>query len=275
MTTNALKFNQDVIPKWRSPIPTPGVMDGTAYLDYLRQRDKAMLSLSVAVLREMCRCLDAISSAGLDATDVAKAVDEECRYLITLPRAWRWWCLRDLLNQFSGCPEVFWPLFLWFGSDAESNLAHGWLRGALEYALIHESSYRYLSPENKEFLDSLPERVTIYRGVQRPSRYVGISWTLDREVAEWFAGRNTLGGGIPTLLSGHAKKSNIVAVFTGRNESEVLILPRHVRGRGEMPLHELMKVREFKPGALPERPRDWDSLSGVTLEEHLARKKSQ
>jgi hypothetical protein len=191
------------------------------------------------------RCLNAISTAGLDAADVAKAVDEESGYLYRLPRNWRWWCLRYLLREFSGRPGIFWPLFLSWSTDSEGNLTHGWLQGMLERALAHEPPHRYLDPPDKEFFDSLPDRVTVYRGVARPGRHVGISWTIDRGIAEWFAARNTFGGKVPTLLSGHVRKPNIIAAIAGNKESEVLVFPRHVRGRSEtrLPVRDLGDLR--------------------------------
>jgi hypothetical protein len=256
MSTNPLKFNQAAVPEWHDPPPT-GVTNAATHLDYLRQhlrqRGEAIFPTAQATLTEMNRCLDTIVYSGLvPERHIPKAVKEECGHLYSLPRPWRWWCLRSLLRSSSGNPQVFWPLFLEYWSDCESNLAHGWLRDALEYAFMHEAAHRYLDPEDKRFFRSLPDRVTIYRGVARPGRHIGISWTTDRQVAEWFAGRHTLGGGVPTLLSGHVYKRNIIAAIAGRGEREVIALPRHVRGRGEtqLPIRDLNDLR----------PKHWAKL---------------
>jgi hypothetical protein len=106
-------------------------------------------------------------------------------------------------------------------------------RRTVATALRFGGAVEYMEPENKERLASLPERVTIYRG-QLAARRAGISWTTDREVAEWFARRWAMMlGGEPELISGHVERSNVIAAFTGRNESEVLVLPRHVRDRAQ------------------------------------------
>ena len=70
-------------------------------------------------------------------------------------------------------------------------------------------------------LDSLADRVTIYRGCQKGLNENGISWTLKRDKAEWFATRFGKDG---KVLEMRINKSRILAVFTGRNEFEVVIV---------------------------------------------------
>ena len=70
-------------------------------------------------------------------------------------------------------------------------------------------------------LDSLADIVTVYRGCQRGLNEDGISWTLKKDKAEWFATRFGKEG---KVLEMRINKSKIVAVFTGRNEFEVVIV---------------------------------------------------
>jgi hypothetical protein len=187
-------------------------------------------SRTEVVYRELSRCIDAIRYSDLTWDEAVKSVKEAGTNLGWLDRPWRWCCLRALLQEHSDAPEIFWPLFVQWWSDCESNLAHGWLQRTL--ASADGSARDFLEPEDKDFFDSLPERVTVYRGTQRPGRHVGISWTTDKEIAEWFARRFCLKG-TPTLLSGQVRKSSIIAAFAHRKESEVICLPRHVHGRTE------------------------------------------
>jgi hypothetical protein len=68
-------------------------------------------------------------------------------------------------------------------------------------------------------LSSLSDTVKIYRGCQEGINEDGISWTLKRDKAEWFANRFSNDG---IVLEKEISKSDIIAVFTGRNEFEVI-----------------------------------------------------
>jgi hypothetical protein len=68
-------------------------------------------------------------------------------------------------------------------------------------------------------LSSLADTVTIYRGCEKGINEDGISWTLKRDKAEWFANRFSKDG---IVLEKQISKSDIIAVFTGRNEFEVI-----------------------------------------------------
>lgn len=87
-------------------------------------------------------------------------------------------------------------------------------------------SRNYLMDE-KEFntLLALPDVVTIYRGCQKGINEHGLSWTLDKSIAQWFSTRLDRDGE-PIVLERTVPKSDIIAVFTGRGESEVIFLER-------------------------------------------------
>jgi hypothetical protein len=69
--------------------------------------------------------------------------------------------------------------------------------------------------------NSLADTVKVYRGCQKGINENGISWTLKREKAEWFSTRLGKDG---VVLEKEVSKEDILAVFTGRNEFEVVIL---------------------------------------------------
>jgi len=80
-------------------------------------------------------------------------------------------------------------------------------------------------------LARLPESFPVHRGfIGR--RANGLSWTTDQKKAIWFARRfaNT-GIGAPRLVSGIAAKKDVLAYFTRREESEVVIDPENVKER--------------------------------------------
>jgi hypothetical protein len=69
--------------------------------------------------------------------------------------------------------------------------------------------------------ESLADTVTVYRGCQKGLNENGISWTFKYEKAQWFATRLGKEG---IVLEKQVPKRDIIAVFTGRNEFEAVIL---------------------------------------------------
>ena len=76
---------------------------------------------------------------------------------------------------------------------------------------------------------SLPDTITVYRGVVGTAEdsYLGLSWSLNQETAEWFAKRFGHRG---YVYEGQIDKKYVYAYFSGRNESEVVIHPKYLRG---------------------------------------------
>ncbi len=80
------------------------------------------------------------------------------------------------------------------------------------------------------FLADLPETVTVYRGGNSASTPAenAYSWTLDINVAYFFACR--LGNGSGTITMGHVAKADILDAFTdGDTEREIIVDPATVR----------------------------------------------
>jgi hypothetical protein len=88
----------------------------------------------------------------------------------------------------------------------------------------NRSSRHYLMGEDEDnLLRSLPEKVTIYRGCQKRINEDGLSWSLDKSIAKFFANRFGKKG---IILKKTVSKKDIVALLTGRGESEVIFLER-------------------------------------------------
>jgi len=66
----------------------------------------------------------------------------------------------------------------------------------------------------------LPEVLTIYRGYLPRKNRDGLSWTLDRSVADWFARRYGQKGKVAKRV---VRKSDVFAYITGRKEEEIVI----------------------------------------------------
>lgn len=86
--------------------------------------------------------------------------------------------------------------------------------------MFKEISQEYLMDEEelKKFYE-LPEIVTVFRGLQGPrTKIKALSWTLDKDKAEWFANRWKKGNGV---YQATINKKYIIACF--EYESEVIV----------------------------------------------------
>ena len=88
--------------------------------------------------------------------------------------------------------------------------------------LFRKSKQEEMMTEDEiETLRSLPETVSVYRGVTsyNAGKVKALSWTLDQKVAQWFANRFGENG---TVYEAEISKEHILALFKGRNEWEVI-----------------------------------------------------
>lgn len=83
-----------------------------------------------------------------------------------------------------------------------------------------------MNAEELACYNSLPDEFQVYRGIGSKSNKKGISYTLSLEKAEWFANRFQKRGGY--VLTGTAKKKDVLAYFNGRQEQEILIEPKNI-----------------------------------------------
>lgn len=78
---------------------------------------------------------------------------------------------------------------------------------------------------NRELYERLPDEILLHRGCDM-SRVKGISWTVDRQVAEGFArGHRMIYNPAPTVISATVYKFDVLMVNAVREESEILINP--------------------------------------------------
>lgn len=73
------------------------------------------------------------------------------------------------------------------------------------------------------YFQNLPEVLTVYRGVSPGRERNGLSWTDDREKAEWFKSRFEREGKRGELLKAKINKRSILAYFNSRNEKELVV----------------------------------------------------
>jgi len=121
--------------------------------------------------------------------------------------------------------RCYWETLAVIWSDTEN----GW-QNLSEWQRLFDSD----RPERRYLMDTfdfqaysnLPDVVTVYRGCQKNQNENDLSWTLDKEKAQFFAKRLGKKG---IVLEKSVKKNQIVAVLLGRNEQEVIITERGAR----------------------------------------------
>ena len=85
-----------------------------------------------------------------------------------------------------------------------------------------------MEPHEYEQFLALDEVVTVYRGVTpyNADNIKALSWTLQKQTAEWFAGRFGQEG---CVYRAEIAKEHVLALFLGRSEAEVIVDPGHLR----------------------------------------------
>ena len=112
----------------------------------------------------------------------------------------------------------YWSILSGIWTDTENQWQN--LEQWTELLSANRSSRHYLMDESEvQLLNSLPEFVKIYRGCVKGLNEDGLSWTLDKAKAEFFANRFSKEG---IILEREIPKSEIIAVLLGRGESEVI-----------------------------------------------------
>jgi hypothetical protein len=128
--------------------------------------------------------------------------------------------------------EIWWPAFFndWTVCDAGSWRWHIILLDKFRrHRDAGQSAIPYLDAESREFCNSLPELIEVWRGADRRT-VRNFSWTTDPKVAEFFAVHRR-GQPFPNPVIGHAfiRKADIFAALQDRNESEIILDPRRLR----------------------------------------------
>lgn len=90
---------------------------------------------------------------------------------------------------------------------------------------------KLMTNDEIDYLEKLPEKLTIYRGMtetELESGNFGVSWTLKKERAEFFANiyvRNTATNHLKKVVHQIIiKKSKVIAFFNDRQEFEIIYL---------------------------------------------------
>jgi hypothetical protein len=199
-------------PKMRTnePLPKTDPVEVTAWMQRAAVAASAELERKIAKLRTERNL--AIRIAGADFVISGPATNGSADRLNVMLRC---------LNR--AAPEVFWPVFLkaWPSCDGT------WAQKERLLARLRRqgSGVDHLPEQTREWLGTLPQSITIYRGCSR-SRSRGLSWTTDRDVALSFAlGHRGLQVPNAVIVTALVSKANVFAAFLDREENEVLVEP--------------------------------------------------
>lgn len=91
---------------------------------------------------------------------------------------------------------------------------------------------RYLmSKEDFAVWESLPDTITVYRGVGVGRKPNGLSWTQNKEKAEWFAHRFDRNGKVGYIQKAVISKSEAFAYFNSRGEEEIVVNTQSIKDK--------------------------------------------
>lgn len=121
-------------------------------------------------------------------------------------------------------PREWWEILGEIWTDSENIWQYQSEWDELLESEVPETRF-FMSAEEREVFDGLPEEITIHRGYKAKHGPYGFSYTLDKEKALWFAKRYaTRGDG--AVMTRTVRKEDCFAYKGERNEKEIIIRPR-------------------------------------------------
>jgi len=120
--------------------------------------------------------------------------------------------------QYWKCLELVWTM-----SESLNPEIDTWIE-----LFRSQRRYRPLLMDRKErhAFESLPDELTVYRGYQdgEYDHLFGLSWTLSKPQAAWFAHRFDHNGK-PTVAKARCKRADVFCYLNGRQEQEIVVDP--------------------------------------------------
>lgn len=88
--------------------------------------------------------------------------------------------------------------------------------------MFKDADKTFLMDEDElEIYNNLPEEIVVYRGINKHGSVEALSWTLDKEQAEWFANRFEMFGITGTVYQANIKKEYVLAYFSREQEAVI------------------------------------------------------
>lgn len=111
---------------------------------------------------------------------------------------------------------------IWMSSENPNDDANVSIDEAIQY--FRRAKKRHLmTPSELDVFKSLPDKVTVYRGVSQGRNPLGLSYTLDKDKAKWFQSRYADESHPGFLIERTIDRGSVLAYFERRNESEIVV----------------------------------------------------
>lgn len=209
-------------------------------LSYLRQDPvlgevlKHPLVYSVPYHAMLAKWTNAMLAQKTVAIEEASRKQDWHRVVFLHERPWRIDAFSRHASQMTD--EQYWSLLGQIYTDSENVAENFELWGAMLCAARPQRE-AMMAEQEHAVLKALPAEVEVFRGDIRrtPSDY---SWTLDRDVAHWFAERTARmeNRRCALVLTGRLCKEDVLAYKDNRSEKEIIALPQHVRVTAQDPV---------------------------------------
>ena len=88
----------------------------------------------------------------------------------------------------------------------------------------------FMNEADREHFASLPDELAVYRGFNGKGKAASWAWTLDKEIAAWFAKRLNRVDYFkpPTVVTGTVAKTDVIGYISSRHEDEIVADPKKV-----------------------------------------------
>lgn len=173
-----------------------------------------------AYANEMLRQKEAALKSAIENKNWLKAV-------LLHERPWR--CDAFSLHAEDMDDKTYWSLLAQIYTDSE-NIDENFDAWAVLLTSSRPGREAFMHPDERAFLDGLPDEILVYRGGADES-VTDFSWTVDEGVAAWFAQRTvdlTGGSGLGVVLEGRALKRDVIGFKNNRSEAEIVVAPECV-----------------------------------------------
>lgn len=123
----------------------------------------------------------------------------------------------------------YWSLLAQIYTDSE-NIEENFDTWAVLLGAPRAGRQAFMKPDERAFLDGLPEEIPVFRGGTDGS-VTDYSWTVDETVAAWFAKRTVElagGSGPGVVLEGRVMKRDVIGFKNNRSEAEIVVAPECV-----------------------------------------------
>jgi hypothetical protein len=139
-------------------------------------------------------------------------------YVFIHERPYRFNAFKKIQNLLTD--EEYWDLLNNIWTDSE-NIWQNIKEWKILLSNRPKTKHLFMSADDKKAFNKLPDTITVYRGYVPRKNKSGLSYTIDKQRAEWFAKRFHKNG---KVIEKVVKKSEVFGYTNARGEQEIIIL---------------------------------------------------